>query len=379
MHSSRYYDTVTVLSFRKSSSIGSQTKKRLVGALCKPVHSLSRILANFASSNGDGQVPQEFRTAFAFHMYMLFSVMFLMESEAKGTNGLDKRSENKTENVERNNLRASCAQAMLAASHAMCQHRSHLWQRGVADEAVAMLPCRVAYQMLEGATGVVARKLASGDAALEMIAATVDSSENLLSTIVAALVDLLHAYEHMAPLVAELCGMVTENPTNRLAMELIREIGRLNPAGGEGGKASGIRNLTPFLSDLARMRPRIVLASISHILPHLNSEPYSIRSAIVTAIGHILVHIGSVGDAPEEEDNSNIDLSKSRNALLDILSDRVLDVSSFTRGAVLKAWISVVSTNSLPIDRLMPVTTLAADRLQDKTVVVRRSAMQVSQ
>ena len=364
-------------SFRKSSSISGLTKKRLVDALCKAVHSLCRILVDFSSANSDGQVPQEFRAAFAFHLYMLFSVMFFIESEAKSTNSLDRRADNKVDNAERDALRATCAQAMLAASQAMCKHRSHLWQQGVADEAVAMLPCRIAYQMLESATGVVARKAASGDAALEMLAATIDSSEHLLNTIVAALVDSLHAHEHMASLVAELCGMVNENPTNRLALELIREIGRLNPAGGEGGKASGIRNLTPFISDLARMRPRIVLTSISQILPHLNSEPYSLRSAIVTAIGHILVYIGTIGDVPEDEESSNIDLSKSRNALLDILCDRVLDVSSFTRGAVLKAWISIVSANALPIERLMSVTALASDRLRDKTVVVRRSAMQV--
>ena len=338
---------------------------------------MSRILAEFASSKSEGQVTEEFRAAFAFHIYMLFSIMFFTESEAKGSHGLDRRTDNKVESVERDALRARCAQAMLNASESMCHHRSQLWRRGVADEAVAMLPCRIAFQMLESATGVVARKVSSGDAALEIIKATIDSSENLLSTIVAALVDLLHAFEHVAPLVAELCCMVNENPTNRLAMELIREIGRLNPAGGEGGKASGIRNLTPFISELARLRPRIVLAGISQILPHLNSEPYSLRSAIVTAIGHILVYIGGTGDSPEEEENSKVDLSKSRNALLDILSDRILDVNSFTRGAVLKAWISVVATKSLPIDRLMPVATLAADRLQDKTVVVRRSAMQV--
>jgi hypothetical protein len=33
---------------------------------------------------------------------------------------------------------------------------------------------------------------------------------------------------------------------------------------------------------------------------------------------------------------------------------------------------------SLPLDRVMPVTAIAIDRLQDKTVMVRRNAMQVS-
>ena len=193
---------------------------------------------------------------------------------------------------------------MLVAAQAMGKHRSTLWKRGVPDEAVVGLPCRIAYQMLESATGVVARKAASADAALGMIAATVDSANSLLGTVVAALMDLLHSYEHIAPIVAELCTMVSEEPTNRLAVELLREIGRLDgnhASGGDtGGKASGIKNLAPFISELATTRPRIVLSNISLLLPHLNSEPYGLRSAIVNAIGHILVYIGK-----EETERSN--------------------------------------------------------------------------
>ena len=50
----------------------------------------------------------------------------------------------------------------------------------------------------------------------------------LLGTVVAALVDLLHTYDHMATLVAELCTTVNERPTNVLAIELLREISRLD-------------------------------------------------------------------------------------------------------------------------------------------------------
>lgn len=377
--------------FSKSSSIAAQTKARLIDALCKAVHSLGRILTDFASStttkpnNGPQVVSEEFRSAFSFHVYMLFSVMFFTESEAKGAVGIkDRKNDNKSEHMELNAVRSACAKAMLSACIAMCKHKSHLWQRGVADEAVAMLPCRIAYQMLEASTGVVARKAACGDIALEIISITIDSSANLLSQIVAALVDLLHAYEHLAPLVAELCTSINKDPTNRLGVELLREIGRLNTnvESDAGGKASGIRNVAPFISELARLRPRLVLTSLSHILSHLKSEPYSIRSAIVTAIGHILIYIGisdsTTPNEPNDESESNLDMSKSRNALLDILIERTLDVSSFTRAAVLKAWISIVQSGALPIDRLLVVTNLAADRLQDKTVMVRRHAMQVS-
>jgi condensin complex subunit 1 len=188
--------------------------------------------------------------------------------------------------------------------------------------------------------------------------------------------------------------MVAEEPTNRLAVELLREIGRLdgnNASGSDtGGKASGVKNLAPFISELANSRPRIVLSNISLLLPHLKSEPYGLRSAIVNAIGQILVHIGKEqenrtndeGDEhtqENEESHGKQTLEKSRTALLDILAERAHDVSSFTRVSVLKAWISITQSGALPLERLMLVTSLAIDRLQDKTVMVRRSSMQVSE
>merc|ERR1740117_2134213 len=116
----------------------------------------------------------------------------------------------------------------------MGQNRSTLWKRGVADDTVVILPCRIAYQMLESATGIIARKAASGDAALAMIAATVDSCPNSIGTILAALMDLMHSYEHLASLCAELCSLVS---TNQLPVELIREVGRLDTSGSGGESA----------------------------------------------------------------------------------------------------------------------------------------------
>jgi len=373
---------------RKASSLAIQTKKRLIDILCEAVLSLHRILNDFATSLKKGEenaqqvVSEEFRAAFSFHVYMLYSMMFSTESEAKGSSDIREKG-NKVENVQKNALRLICAEAMSSACIAMCEHKSHLWQRGVGDEAVIMLPCRIAYQMLESATGLKARKAVCGDIALKMLAITIDSFNNMLSQIVVALIDLLHAYEHMASLVAELCGMVNENPSNRLGIELIREIGRLKPSveSHAGGKASGIKNLAPFISELAKLRPRLVMNSASQILPHLDSEPYIIRSAVVAALGHILVYIGSSESSAQNNEDmhttTNHDLSKSRNSLLKVLTKRILDVSSYTRTAVLKSWISIVKAGALPIDQLMSVTTIAADRLMDKTVMVRRYAMQL--
>ena len=394
---------------RKSTSLAPNTRSRLVSTLCQAMNILSSILD---SEEAGGQEPetqesqceigrsqvmsQSFRDAFACHLYMLFSIMFFAESEAKvgnslkaGAGGNGRKSDKSAEADAVAATRAACADAMLVATEAMAKNRNKLWRRGVPDEAVVVLPCRIAFQMLESATGVFARKASSADQAMGMIAATTISTEGLTSTIVAALMDLMHSYEHMASLCAELCCMVSVKSTsNTLAVELLREIGRLNTrglAGGDtGGRASGIRNVAPFISHLASVQPRTVLNTIAHLMPHLNSEVYNLRSAIVTAISNILSHPEGLkeGGTPEDgfvgESNERQDAAKTRGALLDILTERILDVSSFTRSATLKAWIKVVQSGSLPVERFIPVTALAIDRLQDKTIMVRKQSMQVS-
>jgi condensin complex subunit 1 len=422
---------------RKSDSLAPAIRARLVKLLCDAVHGLSDALSS-SSSPGTARTPsrqggnddeedknatnasthvvsQAFRDALACHIYMLYTLMFLTESKEKlgkslgtttaggskkgGSGGGGAGKSKKNPNDKSSDDRAACAEAMHVASVAMSRHKSKLWKRSVPDEAVVGLPCRIAYQMLESATGVIARKASSGDRALGILAATVDSAPCLLNTIVSALVDLLHTYEHMAPLVAELCTMVDERPTNVLATELLREIGRLDTSGyvdnAAGNKASGIKNVAPFVSELAAVRPRVVLSSISLLLPHLDSEPYVLRSAIINSIGHILVRedrsliearehrnsddqdLYEGGEGSDNEERQIVNMAKTRASLFDILYDRTRDITSFTRAASLKVLNDLTEKQSLPLDRIMPVTAIAIDRLQDKTVMVRRNAMQV--
>lgn len=411
---------------RKSSSLALTTKTRFVTALCEAVETLCRILASSSLSEenlnqevnqelfcGLKAVSQDFRDAFACHIYMLYSIMFIGESEAKVGHSLcnlalKNRTPNKKEATKREkelkveaenlvNSREECACAMLAAAQSMASYKSKLWARGVPDENVIGLPCRIAYQMLERATGAMARKASCSDSAMQIIASTVNSTDCLLSTIVAALLDLLHSYEHMAPIVAEICCLVSDKPTNKLAVEIIREVGHLDtrdiPVSDAGGKASGLKNVAPILSELSTRKPVIILEHINYVLHHLDRDCYNLRSSVLTAIGNILVRrnskeernldisdensINLSNDGLEDDINKEVKKSEQREKLFDILTKHVHDVSSYTRNAVLKSWAHLVENQSVPVQRLIPVTLLAIDRLQDKTVLVRRSAMQL--
>ncbi|KAL9181578.1 LOW QUALITY PROTEIN: hypothetical protein ACHAXT_010383 [Thalassiosira profunda] len=406
---------------RKSDSLAPAARGRLVGALCGAVAGLCDALGSAGGAQSPSQaegssqaqaagsgyvVSQPFRDALACHVYLLFTLMFLAESKEKlgkslgsaPAGGRGKKGAKKGKTADKGEdlvaIRQKCAAAMAHAAATMSACRSRLWKRGVPDEGVVGLPCRIAYQMLESATGGAAgRKASGGDRALEIIAATVDGAPCLLSTVVAALVDLLHTYDHLAPLVAELCTMVDERPSNVLATELLREIGRLDTSTysdtAAGGKASGIKNVAPFLSELASVRPRVVLSNISLLLPHLDSEPYVLRSAIINSIGSILVRDDQMLlEKPEakDDDDDGEDISEGaaarpqhgQDAERAVRHPRARgDITSFTRGAALRVLNDLTEKQSLPLDRLMPVTAIAIDRLQDKTVMVRRCAMQL--
>jgi condensin complex subunit 1 len=523
---------------RKATSLASKTRSRFLDALCQSILSLCHILSTSAAldtyennkhdtehdpddteggdnndnDNNDNNtlqrrtqtdvMPQSFRDALACHLYMLYSAMSAMESEVKVNKGLglgtmttaanNKNKKGKGSRGKKNNTsnnaavavdfvtgtpaRHVCATAMRQAAKTMAQCSHVLWQRGVAEEDIVTLPCRVAYLMIENSHNATARKASCGDDALHILAVTIrhnhinhggsgttgstssfsssSSCPSIMTTLVAAIMDLMHSAEHIAPMMAELCVLagrkakagsnisasVSSSPSSSssllhpLPIELLREFGRLevgsgdNSAGsaqstaaaGLGGKASGIKYVAPFLSELAARLPHLVLGYFSLIMNHLQSEPYVLRSAIATAISHILVGVraeelnerergdghgdghghstsqsqehgtatnnsndaeeqAAPGDAPKTHTiHGGLGAhSKTREGLIDILLERSLDVSSFTRSAVLKAWIFVIQNDALPVSNVMAVTSIAIDRLQDKTVLVRRNAMQL--
>jgi len=416
---------------RKSGSLPPKSRQRFIRALSTAVNALCSVIENTQArlsdtsfygsqensdniadcsqrsekaSSSSSLLPLFLRDSVNCHLYILFSATSSLETELKGTllKNVNKNSEKAKEKKAWQDLREDYASAFHYASLTMSKYRSNLWKCGVPEENLFFLPCRLSYKLLESNSRRVV------DYVLGIISATIEATSSIPSTIVAALLDLLHSHEHMAPLVAELCK---KDKTNRLAIELLREIGRLDfsaVSSFDAGRASGVKNLAPFINELASRDPNVVRANICFILPHLNSEPYYIRSSVAQAIGFLVqrtdasdsddeTNIGgpteNTGNENEEGELQTRDTNeegelrtrdtneegelRTRDTLFDILTQRVHDISSWTRCAVLKVWMHLVETDSIPIDRFLSVTVLAIDRLQDKTVAVRRAAMKL--
>lgn len=351
-------------------SLTATTRENFIDCLCETLRLLCRIL----QKSEETQTPN-FRDAFTCHLYMLYSAMFSTESHMADASNSHKPCESLLQR------RTVCTETMLQVAKVMATHKNVLWQRGVADEAVVLVPCRTAYFLLERCSGVQARKALCAELAMEIIAKTVESDNAPMTPISASLMDLMHSHEHMSPLVAEICGTLCES--DKLAVELLREYGRLDGAVAQA-KANGIKNVAPFICDLSNLQPEWVYRQLPHILPHFQSEAYNLRSALVNALTSILEFMQSLECQQASDANSAAQSnslgnghSKAQGQFLDILFERVYDTNSFTRSTVLKAWVTLIAKRMVPKDRIIQLTRVAMDRLNDKTVLVRKQAMQV--
>lgn len=375
----------------KSTSLSKETRDNLMEMLCESIRLLIRILEKAA-----GTVSQSCRDAFVFHVYMLYSCMFLLESQIKAdtiTNAGNGATKTDAAVVEQRMLGI---ETLLAASVAMDDCRNSLWQRGVVDEQVVLIPCKMAYLLLERSTGIVARRTHGAAPAMEILTRTAQAHSSLLTHVVASLWDMLHNHEHMALLAAELCATDSQG-AYLLAHEMLKEYGRLDGSGDL--KMTGIKFVAPWLAHLAERRPELVLPHLSHLVGHLSqAEAYPLRSAVVAALSSIVLQQSQSGvtaapNTPETEGHDDEEKEGSpqprsplastslsittREQILQFLVTQTHDVSSYTRAAVLKAFGRLVTNRALPKGRIQRVTKIALERLSDKTVAVRKQSMQV--
>merc|ERR1712000_204605 len=144
-----------------------------------------------------------------------------------------------------------------------------------------------------------------------------------------------------------------------------REIGQMDPNGSKD--ASGPKHMAIFIVNIAELMPKVLLPYISLIIPHLADEAYQLRNGIIQALGHIICN------GFEKDDDR--DDTKHRDQFLEILEERFLDTTSYTRSKVIQTWIMLVKGRFVPLKFILSVTDAALGRLEDKAAQVRKNAI----
>lgn len=181
-------------------------------------------------------------------------------------------------------------------------------------------------------------------------------------------IQVLQAHEHVASFLAEALLIFSEKfGMKSIVGDCIRELCRLDSLE-NAQDCGGIRNLATFLVELTDRMPELVTKSAGLLVDLLNVKNYTVRIGVLTVFFKIVLDVLS----KEGLDNKEKEL---RDALLDHLEEHILDENAFVRSKVLQLWQDMCNKKCIPLDRQQTLLELIANRLCDKSSVVRKSAV----
>ncbi|CAH1239876.1 NCAPD2 [Branchiostoma lanceolatum] len=148
-----------------------------------------------------------------------------------------------------------------------------------------------------------------------------------------------------------------------------REIGRMDPSKLVRDN-SGTRSYAAFMVELAERVPALMLPNISVILCHLDGESYTMRNGVLGVMSEIVIKELSKGDLDTKG-------KSARDQFLDCLEEHIHDVNAFVRSKVLTLWLHICNEKAIPLGRWHQLLCLVVGRLQDKSSLVRKVAIQL--
>ncbi|KAJ0246779.1 Condensin complex subunit 1 [Hirschfeldia incana] len=188
----------------------------------------------------------------------------------------------------------------------------------------------------------------------------------------ASVMHLIHKYDfsvvHVADAVARAESKYSDGT---LAVTIIRDIGRTDPKAYVKDTV-GADNVGRFLVELADRLPKVMSTNVGVLVPHFGGESYKIRNALVGVLGKLVAK--AFNDVEGDMSSKSLRL-RTKQAMLEILLERCRDVSAYTRSRVLQVWAELCEEHSVSIGLWNEVASISAGRLEDKSAIVRKSAL----
>ncbi|RMX45777.1 hypothetical protein pdam_00004164 [Pocillopora damicornis] len=244
---------------------------------------------------------------------------------------------------------------------------NRLWDPPIIEEEFVNLVTGCCYKFLENPTSV--KNGTTKDLIFNLLGVMVKKYNYGLG-ISLKIVQLLQHFEHLVqPLAQAVQTFVDEFSIKGVVSEVIREIGRMDPRD-LARDTSGTRAYADFLVELAGRVPSQIIPNISVLLCHLDGESYSMRNGILALMGEIVIKVLSKEDLDDAA-------KKLRDQLLDKMEDHIHDVNAYVRSKALHIWLELCKKEAIPLSRQPHLLELVINRLQDKSSIVRKNAIQL--
>lgn len=308
----------------------------------------------------------------AFKIYTFFLLSIVRDEEASVGSGNSSKvaaTARKKQPLNSWNWEQQRGRVLNLIANSLEVNLSLLFGSSDPDENYLSFIAKNVFSMFENAS--LLKDLETKDALCRIIGSCA-SKYHYLAQSCASITHLIHKYDfvvtHMAEAVA---GAERKYADGSLASSLIREIGRTNPKDYVKDTV-GAENVGRFLVELADRIPKLISTNIGVLVSHFGGESYKIRNALVGVLGKLVAK--AFKDVEGEVSSKSVRL-RAKQAMLEILLERCRDVSAYTRSRVLQVWAELCEEHSVSIGVWNEVATVAAGRLEDKSAIVRKSAL----
>ncbi|KAK3912396.1 Condensin complex subunit 1 [Frankliniella fusca] len=241
-----------------------------------------------------------------------------------------------------------------------------LWNPPVIEEEFVSVMSNICYKVLEdpGISSVKMKPMR--ESVFQILGTLVSRFQHGLSCTV-KIVQLLKIYEHLCiPLAECVIALVKDYECRGFLREVVREISESESVYDSGGS----KTFSMFLSEIGKNASDLVLPIMSFLLPHLDSDPYTMRNCVLEIMGEVLVQLLTSESMSEE-------LRETRNIFLEHLRDHILDINAYVRSKSLKIWQRLAQEKSIPLSSFGVLLKDVVERLGDTSWTVVRSAVQL--
>ncbi|MBA0654795.1 hypothetical protein Goklo_021731, partial [Gossypium klotzschianum] len=311
-----------------------------------------------------------YRNAFKIYSFFLLHIILTEESNTGSSNNAKViASSRKKQPVNSWNWESQRGRMLNLIANSLEINLSLLFGSADPDENYLSFIVKNTFSMFEKAT--LLKDSETKDALCHIIGACA-TKYHYTEQSSASVMHLLHKYDFVVTHMADAVAFAEKKYADgTLACSLIREIGRTNPKSYVKDTA-GAENIGRFLVELADRLPKLVSTNIGLLIPHFGGESYKIRNALVGVLGKLVAK--AFKDVEGEVSAKSIRL-QTKQAMLEILLERCRDVSAYTRSRVLQVWAELCEEHSVSIGLWNEVAAVAAGRLEDKSAIVRKSAL----
>ncbi|XP_022983683.1 condensin complex subunit 1 [Cucurbita maxima] len=330
-----------------------------------------------ASSSNDADAPvldqiASYRNAFKIYTFFLLNIVTSEESSGSSSNN-SKVTASTRKKMPRSswNWELQRGRILNLIANSMEINISLLFGSSDPDENYLSFIAKNVVSMFENP--ILLKDVDSKDALCRIIGAC-STKYHFTTQSCASIMHLIHKYDYVVTHVADaVAGAEKKYSDGILAISLIRDVGRTNPKDYVKDTA-GAENIGRFLVELADRLPKLFSTNIGLLIPHFGGESYKIRNALVGVLGKLIAK--AFFDIEGELSCKSVRL-RSKQAMLEILLERCRDVSAYTRSRVLQVWADLCEAHSVSIGLWNEVAAVAAGRLEDKSAIVRKSALQL--